>query len=572
MRCSVAVCAAACLALAAVPARAATESFDEALTLSPLMEGRVHAAFTFTLTSDHASVRHFGKMPRALLQPVASLGVRDMHLSLTKGRWLYAGWGSPAADDAGDEAVGSGAEVWAALSNDTDVWPRWRMLMSALASISCASLDAVDEATTAQPRWPYFGPHPVLHSYLPSESVCTENLSPLLKLLPCKGGAGLASLLRPHALLGAEFHSIGLRATQADSRWTVQLRVQMVVRPPPSLNDTVWTLHDLFGTVLTTTCPAATSSHIRVLSGTPPRPPVAPMETEDDDDDDDDEPLPRTGALATYTEPRTTYVYDTRTLADYGGALDVELVVPKSLSLMRVPPLQATRQVLGHGQERNTVRVILRNRLPGDTVRVVYYEQVPRMVRPLLHTLRTQVRLYEYDERDDLARLYETDERDDLVRYRDDVDMPFVENASYVPAEVRRRSGSLELLLRVPASSMLTLTYTLEKHVLHYNEHMPDSHRGMDLPPALFLPLRGARPWADVHRGLDVHRVQASRIYTEPSLLDMAVPDFSMPYNVILFYSTFVALFFGSLLNLLVRRFRDIYRQDDPRPTSHTTR
>ncbi|WFD19293.1 Subunit of the glycosylphosphatidylinositol transamidase complex-like protein [Malassezia caprae] len=516
MRCIVAVCAAACLALAAVPARAAPESFDETLTLRPLMGGRVHAAFTFALTSDDASVHHFGKMPRALLQPVASLGVQDMHLSLTKGRWMYDRWGSPAADDAGDEAVASGAEVWAALSNDTEVWPRWRMLMSALASISCASLDAVDETTTAQPHWPYFGPRPVLHSYLPSESVCTENLSPLLKLLPCKGGAGLASLVRPHALLGAEFHSIGLRATQADGRWTVQLRVQMVARPP-SAHDTIWTLRDLLGTALTSTCPAATSSHIRVLSGTPPLPPVAPAE-EEEDDDDDDEPLPRTGALATYTEPRSTYVYDTRTLDDYGGALDVEFAAPASESLQLAPPLSVMRQVLGHGQERNTVRVRLVNALPGETVHVVYYEHVPRMVRPLLHTLRTDVWLMH-------------DEDEDFVRYRDDMDRPFVENASYVPPEVRRRDGSLELLLRVPASSALWLTYTLEKHMLHYNEHMPDSHRGVDLPPALFLPLRGSRPWADVHRGLDVHRVQASRIYTEPSLLDVAVPDFSMPYN-----------------------------------------
>ena len=32
-----------------------------------------------------------------------------------------------------------------------------------------------------------------------------------------------------------------------------------------------------------------------------------------------------------------------------------------------------------------------------------------------------------------------------------------------------------------------------------------------------------------------------------------------MPYNVILFYSTFVALFFGSMLNVMVRIFRDVY-------------
>ena len=39
----------------------------------------------------------------------------------------------------------------------------------------------------------------------------------------------------------------------------------------------------------------------------------------------------------------------------------------------------------------------------------------------------------------------------------------------------------------------------------------------------------------------------------------MVLPDFSMPYNVILFYSTFVALFFGTMLNHLLRRYRDVY-------------
>ena len=54
------------------------------------------------------------------------------------------------------------------------------------------------------------------------------------------------------------------------------------------------------------------------------------------------------------------------------------------------------------------------------------------------------------------------------------------------------------------------------------------------------------------------HAVQPARMYAPPSLLDIAVPDFSMPYNIILFYSTFVALFFGSLLNDMVRRFYDV--------------
>ena len=40
-------------------------------------------------------------------------------------------------------------------------------------------------------------------SSLPYEAVCTENLSPFLKLLPCHGMAGIAALLRPYPLAAA---------------------------------------------------------------------------------------------------------------------------------------------------------------------------------------------------------------------------------------------------------------------------------------------------------------------------------------------------------------------------------
>src|SRR5438045_7927924 len=38
-------------------------------------------------------------------------------------------------------------------------------------------------------------------------------------------------------------------------------------------------------------------------------------------------------------------------------------------------------------------------------------------------------------------------------------------------------------------------------------------------------------------------------------LLSLPTPDFSMPYNVIILSSTVIALAFGSVFNLLVRRF-----------------
>ena len=42
---------------------------------------------------------------------------------------------------------------------------------------------------------------------------------------------------------------------------------------------------------------------------------------------------------------------------------------------------------------------------------------------------------------------------------------------------------------------------------------------------------------------------------TTSLLLNLPTPDFSMPYNVIILSSTVIALAFGSVFNLLVRRF-----------------
>lgn len=43
---------------------------------------------------------------------------------------------------------------------------------------------------------------------LPREAVCTENLTPWLKLLPCRGAAGLASLMDRPSLYSARYHSM----------------------------------------------------------------------------------------------------------------------------------------------------------------------------------------------------------------------------------------------------------------------------------------------------------------------------------------------------------------------------
>jgi phosphatidylinositol glycan class T len=43
------------------------------------------------------------------------------------------------------------------------------------------------------------------------------------------------------------------------------------------------------------------------------------------------------------------------------------------------------------------------------------------------------------------------------------------------------------------------------------------------------------------------------KVQTPSTLLSLPLPDFSMPYNVIILTSTTIALFFGSIVNALMR-------------------
>lgn len=105
------------------------------------------------------------------------------------------------------------------LNTSSRVDERWKGLRNALAGLFCASLGSMDDLRTTSPsqsfrpegslpKWDF--PHQIRHAALPSETVCTENLTPFLKLLPCKSFSGIASLLNPHRLFDADWHGMGV--------------------------------------------------------------------------------------------------------------------------------------------------------------------------------------------------------------------------------------------------------------------------------------------------------------------------------------------------------------------------
>lgn len=106
----------------------------------------------------------------------------------------------------------------------------WKALTNTLSGLFCASLNFIDETITVEPKLSFRNegpynvhsaspdnrdnstapPRKLRYGSLPHENVCTENLTPWIKLLPCKSKAGIASLLKSHKLFDSRFYSMAI--------------------------------------------------------------------------------------------------------------------------------------------------------------------------------------------------------------------------------------------------------------------------------------------------------------------------------------------------------------------------
>ena len=100
---------------------------------------------------------------------------------------------------------------------------KWITLANSLSGLFCASLNFIDSTRTSRPvisfepmgeNFQSLRKVHLLHGTLPGEVVCTENLTPFLKLLPCKGKAGISSLLDGHRLFDASWQTMSIDVRQ----------------------------------------------------------------------------------------------------------------------------------------------------------------------------------------------------------------------------------------------------------------------------------------------------------------------------------------------------------------------
>ncbi|XP_047938954.1 GPI transamidase component PIG-T-like [Salvia hispanica] len=569
-------------ATASVRVEELNEEFTEALLLRPLPDRKVLAHFHFRSSAPPSQRygRHHRIFPKSIYQLVHKFQVREMELSFTQGRWNYERWGGfdPISSS---NAKPPGVELWAEFDVPHDqVDDSWKNLTHALSGLFCASINFLERSTSySAPHWSFGSASGKLrYGTLPREAVCTENLTPWLKLLPCRDKAGLSSLMDRPSIYRGYYHSqrLHLKSDESDASETstgiVLEQILTVVLRPETFSEKAlqpnWSLSSLFGRSVSGKCSLSSSSNVYVQfeqnlvsAGDKLREVSEASENAISVGEGfQDNPLFELSLLPKRVIRESGNFQKAGSILYEFSVEDSNEFKPFDLRLnWKTPvawsspqaPLQASRFLLGSGNERGAIAISMKSTRSTNNVegtggydenecwlRVGIFQMVPWYVKVYYHTLKL------------------------FLDGKPQSSMENIEKILVSPSEDKVSTGVMELILRLPCSvHTAALTLEFDKGFLHIDEYPPDANQGFDIPSAVIH-------FADFVANMSLHENSLKQepilsklqeevpviSYTEVLLVPLTTPDFSMPYNVITITCTVFALYFGSLLNALRRR------------------
>uniref|UniRef100_A0A5F9CM24 Phosphatidylinositol glycan anchor biosynthesis class T n=1 Tax=Oryctolagus cuniculus TaxID=9986 RepID=A0A5F9CM24_RABIT len=363
-------------------------------------------------------------------------------------------------------ALGFGA------AEGTSVDRSWKELSNVLSGIFCASLNFIDSTNTVTPT-ASFKPlglandtdHYFLrYAVLPREVVCTENLTPWKKLLPCSSKAGLSVLLKADRLFHTSYHSqaVHIRPICRNARCT---RVSWELRQTLSVvfdafvtgqGKKEWSLFRMFSRTLTEPCPLASESRVYV-DITSYNQNNEPLEVS---------PPPTTTYQDVILGSRKTYaVYDLLDTALINSSRSLNLQLkwkrPPESEAPPVPFLHAQRYVSGYGLQKGELSTLLYNTHPYRAFPVLLLDTVPWYLRLYVHTLTITSKGKE--------------NKPSYIHYQ--------------PAQDRLQPHLLEMLIQLPASSVTKVSIQFERALLKWTEYTPDPNHGFYVSPSVLSAL-----------------------------------------------------------------------------------
>ncbi|XVE72741.1 hypothetical protein DITRI_Ditri11bG0063000 [Diplodiscus trichospermus] len=566
------------------------EEFSEELLLKPLPDRKVLALFHFQSSAPPSTSngRHHHLFPKAISQLVQKFRVKEMELSFTQGRWNYESWGGfdpiPSSN-----AKPPGVELWAVFDvPQHQIDASWKNLTHTLSGLFCASINFLESSTTySAPKWSFPPASGNLrYGTLPREAVCTENLTPWLKLLPCRDKAGIAMLLDRPSIYKGFYHSqrLHLTSTGSGSKVTdlgiILEQTLTVVLQPTSRRGSIahssekhmqpsWSLSSIFGKQVSGGCVLAKSSNVYLLFDRGLVTELKHLHKENEKSAENgltSENFWTNPSFELSANPDNIFIEE-KSLHSKSSSVLYKFQVEKysesepfDLGLIwKIPvvwlcqqaPLHASRFLMGNGNERGAIAISLKSTLLGEgfmgansndercELRVNVFQVVPWYIKVYFHSLQVFV-----------------DQQPKTVA-------DIIEKIHVSPSKDKVSPGVMEVVLKLPCRvNSAALTIEFDKGFLHIDEYPPDANQGFDIPSAIIsFPNFHANMVFLKDDSLNKSPLLSNfqgnspvMSYTEVLLVPLTTPDFSMPYNVITITCTVFALYFGSLLNVLRRR------------------
>ncbi|SCZ94980.1 BZ3500_MvSof-1268-A1-R1_Chr11-3g03519 [Microbotryum saponariae] len=551
------------------------EIYGESLRLTPLRDGKVHSHFNFTFTAAHwrdagdrlgpnSKTHHHTLLPPELTALAYHSRVTSFDLTLSSGRWASS-WPTRSTAVSGIQLV-----AWLELlegESPRDEEQRWDDFKNALGGMFCTGVTSGISAGESRPLWGNVlggsvdeREHRLYRATMPRLSAtCTESLTPFLSLLPCASYAGLSSLLNPHRLFDSDWTLLGVHVLRDGQVNSIQLQVGTVADPirqdrlkgflgrrgvaqsygiaiqiPATKLDSNYSFsadfsfESLYDRTLQKACPVATESSVEVAI---PTDSINPFRIEPSSH----------GRTIVQVDGKDVVRWDTKQVNETLNIVvdwpDVNVFEHVPTSSPELTPLIVRRLLHGSGQERGRIGIELINNLDSNAD-VIWIETWPWWLRAFVSTLCAA-----------------SSTPSDSADVADEV----VLSLDYTPPIARSRATTLQALLRLPPRSTTRLMMVYESSYLWYTEYPSDAHRGFEILGASVVLLSPSNlSSTEMIKGPSALRARGEwmRLHTSSTLLSLPTPDFSMPYNVIILTSTIVALFFGSLMNRLLRGWR----------------
>lgn len=504
------------------------DSYGEDLYIQPLQDGKLLMRFQFkTLYRKGINQlkweNQFDIFPLSLADIVANTDIHELHYSLARGNWNYENWGILSQNSP------AGANIRARFSEfKQGIDEAWDRLINLISGQFCVSLMSADHTMLSRPSIA-FGKPPLSHnsseysfySNLPGENLCTENLTPWKKLLPCQSNSGLASLLNAVNLLKSSYISMSIDIEPVISsnidKVALTQTITIVFNPVAMFEGKqTWSLTKIFGKPLSRICPAA--SHTMVYVD------ISRL-------DDINKLFPKQLSNDSLIGGIKYASFDVLDILKFNsstlniGIKQNQVFKQPPLGIKNKPFVQFETHISGFGLKDGTIVATVTNN-HDQPLDLNYMHSLPSFLRVYLHSLKV---------------LTSQNEPIRLRKYN------YRLSKNSAPTLI-------ELSFTAPAHSVIKIYYEFDRVFLRWTEYKPDANRGVLIGPAL-LEVPGDQLNL-LQIPYEVHSTSNDmiEIYSKPLLIILPTPDFSMPYNVLCLVCTVLVFAFGPLHTMTTKK------------------